>query len=137
MLMYLSEILLHGSFTHICVKDHDPFFFSQKSTVTQNAGSIEFFTALVQSVETSQSELLELTEEKQKLVERQAEGLIKDLEQEITVLKRSDTQLEQLLFTEDHLRLLEVSLSLSLSLSPMLSLFSLSAKILTDKYFPC
>lgn len=108
--------------THIfIVMDHGTFFFSQKSTVTENTDSIEAFSALVHFIQTSQSELLELTEKKQKLVERQAERLIKDLEQEITLLKQRDTQLEQLLLTEDHIHLLQVnsvSLSLSLSLLP-------------------
>ncbi|KAK3567200.1 hypothetical protein QTP86_013005 [Hemibagrus guttatus] len=47
-------------------------------------------------------------EEKQKAAERQAEGLIKELEQEITVLKRRDTELEQLSHTEEHLHLLQI-----------------------------
>ncbi|KAF4089044.1 hypothetical protein AMELA_G00061940 [Ameiurus melas] len=46
-------------------------------------------------------------EEKQKAAERQAEGLIQELEQEITVLKR-DTELEQLSHTEEHLHLLQI-----------------------------
>ncbi|XP_055761880.1 E3 ubiquitin-protein ligase TRIM39-like isoform X4 [Salvelinus fontinalis] len=39
--------------------------------------------------------------------ERQAEGLIKELEQEITELQRRSTELEQLSHTEDHLYLLQ------------------------------
>ncbi|KAG7327965.1 hypothetical protein KOW79_007909 [Hemibagrus wyckioides] len=76
--------------------------------VSKNAGSIENFSALVDCIQKSQSELLELTEKKQKLVENHAEELIKDLEQEITVLKRRDTELEQLLNNEDHLHLLKI-----------------------------
>uniref|UniRef100_A0A674E035 E3 ubiquitin-protein ligase TRIM39-like n=1 Tax=Salmo trutta TaxID=8032 RepID=A0A674E035_SALTR len=49
----------------------------------------------------------DVIEEKQKAVERQAEGLIKDLEQEITELKRRSTDLKQLSQTEDHLQLLQ------------------------------
>ncbi|XP_049338028.1 pyrin-like [Astyanax mexicanus] len=51
-------------------------------------------------------------EEKRKAAERQAEDLIKDLEQEITELKRRDTELEQLSHTEDHLHLLQIFPSL-------------------------
>ncbi|KAL7880913.1 hypothetical protein SRHO_G00031670 [Serrasalmus rhombeus] len=51
-------------------------------------------------------------EEKQKAAERQAEEFIKELEQEITELKRRDTELEQLSHTEDHLHLLQVYPSL-------------------------
>uniref|UniRef100_A0A4W4EJK0 Uncharacterized protein n=1 Tax=Electrophorus electricus TaxID=8005 RepID=A0A4W4EJK0_ELEEL len=75
------------------------------------ADSVEVFTTLIRSIERSQAELLQVMEEKQKAAERRAEGLIKDLEQEITDLKRRDTELEQLSHTEDHLHLLQVTLS--------------------------
>uniref|UniRef100_A0A674F3U8 Uncharacterized protein n=1 Tax=Salmo trutta TaxID=8032 RepID=A0A674F3U8_SALTR len=53
------------------------------------------------------AELIEVIEEKQKAAERQAEGIIKELEQEITELQRRSTELEQLSHTEDHLHLLQ------------------------------
>ncbi|XP_053349222.1 E3 ubiquitin-protein ligase TRIM39-like isoform X1 [Clarias gariepinus] len=59
-----------------------------------------------------QAELLGVMEEKQKAAERQAEEFIKDLEQEITELKRRNTELEQLSHTEDHLHLLQIYPSL-------------------------
>ncbi|XP_076849603.1 E3 ubiquitin-protein ligase TRIM39-like isoform X2 [Brachyhypopomus gauderio] len=80
----------------------------KKSTEREIADSIEVFTALVRSIERSQAELLQMMEEKQKAAERQAEGLIKDLEQEITELKRRDSELEQLSHTEDHIHLLQI-----------------------------
>uniref|UniRef100_A0A8C2C1A7 Si:ch211-216p19.6 n=1 Tax=Cyprinus carpio TaxID=7962 RepID=A0A8C2C1A7_CYPCA len=51
-------------------------------------------------------------EQKQTAAETQAEELIKELEQEITELERRNTELEQLSHTEDHLHLLQVSVSL-------------------------
>ena len=63
----------------------------------------------MRSIESNQAELIEVIEEKQKSAERQAEGLINDLEQEITELQRRSTELEQLSHTEDHLDLLQVS----------------------------
>ncbi len=54
-----------------------------------------------------------MMEQKQKAAETQAEELIKELEQEITELKRRNTELEQLSHTEDHLHILQVSVSLS------------------------
>ncbi|XP_060731466.1 tripartite motif-containing protein 29-like [Tachysurus vachellii] len=86
---------------------------SKRSTEKEKADSIEVFTALIRSIERSQAELLEVMEEKQKAAETQAEGLIKELEQEISVLKRRDTELEQLSHTEEHLHLLQVSVPLS------------------------
>ncbi|XP_060781474.1 E3 ubiquitin-protein ligase TRIM21-like [Neoarius graeffei] len=81
---------------------------SKRSTEKEKADSVEVFTALIRSIERSQAELLEVMEEKQRAAERQAEGLIKELKQEITVLKRRDTELEQLSHTEEHLHLLQI-----------------------------
>ncbi|XP_036453533.1 E3 ubiquitin-protein ligase TRIM39-like [Colossoma macropomum] len=85
---------------------------SKKSTEDEIAGGVEVFTALICSIERRQAELLGVMEEEQKAAERQAEHLIKELEQEITELKRRDTELEQLSHTEDHLHLLQISPSL-------------------------
>ncbi|XP_051755591.1 E3 ubiquitin/ISG15 ligase TRIM25-like isoform X2 [Ctenopharyngodon idella] len=82
---------------------------SKKSTTERNkANKVELFADLIHSIERCQNELLEVMEQKQKAAETQAEELIKELEQEITELKRRDTELEQLLHTEDHLHLLQV-----------------------------
>ncbi|XP_066577894.1 E3 ubiquitin-protein ligase TRIM39 [Amia ocellicauda] len=68
---------------------------------------MQVFRALVCSIERSQAELLELIEEKQRAVERRAEGLIEELEREITELQRRRTKLEQLSHTEDHIHFLQ------------------------------
>ncbi|XP_027034142.2 E3 ubiquitin-protein ligase TRIM39-like [Tachysurus fulvidraco] len=81
---------------------------NKRSTEKEKADSVEVFTALIRSIERSQAELLEVMEEKQKAAEMQAEGLIKELEQEISVLKRRNTELEQLSHTEEHLHLLQI-----------------------------
>uniref|UniRef100_A0A672RXB8 B30.2/SPRY domain-containing protein n=1 Tax=Sinocyclocheilus grahami TaxID=75366 RepID=A0A672RXB8_SINGR len=47
-------------------------------------------------------------EEQQKAAEKQAEDLIKELQQEISDLKKRNTELEQLSHTDDHLHLLQV-----------------------------
>uniref|UniRef100_A0A672T5K1 E3 ubiquitin-protein ligase TRIM39-like n=1 Tax=Sinocyclocheilus grahami TaxID=75366 RepID=A0A672T5K1_SINGR len=68
-------------------------------------------TALRQVVqhfkEKSGAELLEKMEAKQKAAEKQEEELIEELQQEITELKRRDSELEQLSHTEDHLQLIQ------------------------------
>ena len=86
---------------------------SKRDAEREISDSIQAFTALVRSIEKSQAELIEVIEEKQKAAEKQAEGLIQDLEQEITELKRRSTELEQLSHTEDHLHLLQSFPSLS------------------------
>uniref|UniRef100_A0A673IPM1 B30.2/SPRY domain-containing protein n=1 Tax=Sinocyclocheilus rhinocerous TaxID=307959 RepID=A0A673IPM1_9TELE len=52
-------------------------------------------------------------EEQQKAAEKQAEDLIKELQQEITDLKKRNTELEQISHTDDHLHLLQVCQHLS------------------------
>ncbi|XP_073667836.1 erythroid membrane-associated protein-like [Paramisgurnus dabryanus] len=69
---------------------------------------------MIRSIERCQTELLEMMEEEQKAVEKQDEGLIKDLEQEITELKWRDSELEKITHSEDHLHLIQVNVSLSL-----------------------
>ncbi|XP_053538871.1 E3 ubiquitin-protein ligase TRIM39 [Ictalurus punctatus] len=88
---------------------------SKRNTEKEKSDSIEVFTALIRSIERSQAELLEVMEEKQKAAEKQAEGLIKELEQEIDELKRRDTELEQLSHTDDHLHLLQIYPSLCIA----------------------
>ncbi|KAL0970040.1 hypothetical protein UPYG_G00236340 [Umbra pygmaea] len=86
---------------------------NRRSAEQEIEGSVIVFRALMCSIERIQSELIEVIKEKQKVAERRAEGLIKDLEQEITDLKRRSSELEQLSHTEDHLHLLQSFPSLS------------------------
>ncbi|KAM4614753.1 E3 ubiquitin-protein ligase TRIM21-like [Polymixia lowei] len=80
---------------------------SKEDTTREIADSVEVFTALMISIERNQAELIETIEEKQKSTEKKAEGLIKELEQEISELMKRSTELEQLSHTEDHLHLLQ------------------------------
>ncbi|XP_060771720.1 E3 ubiquitin-protein ligase TRIM39-like [Neoarius graeffei] len=85
---------------------------NKKNTEKEKADSVKVFSALMCCIERSQTELLKVMEEKQKAAEMQAEEFIKELEQEITELKRRNTELEQLSHTEDHLHLLQIYPSL-------------------------
>ncbi|XP_068459398.1 E3 ubiquitin-protein ligase TRIM21-like isoform X2 [Clinocottus analis] len=76
------------------------------------AGGVQVFTALKESVERSQAELIHTIKEKQRKTEKQAEGFIKELEQEICELKKRSTEVEQLSLSEDHLHLLQSSRTL-------------------------
>ncbi|XP_041717527.1 E3 ubiquitin-protein ligase TRIM39-like isoform X1 [Coregonus clupeaformis] len=80
---------------------------SKRDAEREIADSVKVFTALVRSIEKNQADLIEVIEKKQKAAEMQAEGLIKELEQEITELNRRSTELEQLSHTEDHLHLVQ------------------------------
>ncbi|XP_039516907.1 E3 ubiquitin-protein ligase TRIM39-like isoform X2 [Pimephales promelas] len=71
----------------------------------EESSSIELFTDLIRSFERCQSDQLKMMEEQQKAAEKQAEDLIKEINQEITELKR-------LSHTDDHLHLIQMCSSL-------------------------
>ncbi|KAL4009528.1 hypothetical protein ACER0C_003380 [Sarotherodon galilaeus] len=73
----------------------------------QKVEGVQVFTALKESVERCLKELIKEIEDKQETTEKQAEGLIKDLEQEISELMERSSEVEQLSRSEDHLHLLQ------------------------------
>ncbi|XP_037623871.1 zinc finger protein RFP-like [Sebastes umbrosus] len=77
------------------------------------ADGVQVFTALKESVERSQAELIDTIKEKQRKTEKQAEGFIKELEQEISELKKRSTEVVKLSRSEDHLHLLQSFTSLN------------------------
>ncbi|XP_029311282.1 E3 ubiquitin-protein ligase TRIM39 [Cottoperca gobio] len=70
--------------------------------------SIQLVSELVRSIQKTQAELVLAIEEKQRQTERWAEGLIAELEQEITELNRRNTDLEKVART-DHIHFLKVT----------------------------
>ncbi|XP_051947096.1 E3 ubiquitin-protein ligase TRIM39-like [Xyrauchen texanus] len=83
-----------------------------RNTEEEKSSSVEMFTALIRSIERCQTEVVEMLEEKQKAAEKQAEDLIKELEQEINELKRRNSELAQISHTKDNLDLLQIYSSL-------------------------
>ncbi|KAJ4944986.1 hypothetical protein JOQ06_013525, partial [Pogonophryne albipinna] len=59
------------------------------------AEGVQVFTALKASVERGQANLINTIKEKQKTTENQAEDFIKELEQEISELKKRSSEVEQ------------------------------------------
>ncbi|XP_047431508.1 E3 ubiquitin-protein ligase TRIM21-like [Mugil cephalus] len=90
---------------------------SQEDAEIEAAASVQVFTALVQSVERGLAQLIDTIVEKQKATERQAEGFIKELEEEISELMKRSSEVEQLSHNEDHLHFLQ-SYSSSLNTAP-------------------
>ncbi|XP_038561858.1 E3 ubiquitin-protein ligase TRIM21-like [Micropterus salmoides] len=80
---------------------------SKEDADREIAGGVQVFSALKESVERSQAELIDTIKEKQRETEKQAEGFIKELEQEISELKKRSSEVEQLSRSEDHLHLLQ------------------------------
>ncbi len=71
--------------------------------------SERIFTELIRTIERSCSEVIQMIRDREKAEVRRAEGLSKQLQQEIEDLRRKDTELKQLLHTDDHIHFLEVT----------------------------
>ncbi|XP_026882639.2 tripartite motif-containing protein 16-like isoform X2 [Electrophorus electricus] len=69
--------------------------------------SERIFTELICSIEKKCCEVRELIRDQEKTELSRAEELLDQLEQEIAVLKRRDTEMEQLSHTEDHIHFLQ------------------------------
>lgn len=67
---------------------------------------MQVFSELVRSIQKAQAELVLVIEEKQRQTERWAEGLVAELEQEISELKTRHTDLENVART-DHIHFLK------------------------------
>ncbi|XP_041867822.1 E3 ubiquitin-protein ligase TRIM21-like [Melanotaenia boesemani] len=80
---------------------------SKDAADIETAEGIQVFTALMESVRRGLEELIEEIQYKQKTKEKQAKDFIKDLEQEIYELMKRNSEVEQLLCSEDHLNLLQ------------------------------
>ncbi|XP_048099924.1 tripartite motif-containing protein 16-like isoform X2 [Alosa alosa] len=74
----------------------------KSSAQTAVEDSERIFTEMIRSIERRRSEVTELIRAQEKAEVSWAEGLLKQLEQEIAELKRRDAELEQLAHTEDH-----------------------------------
>ncbi|XP_070768397.1 E3 ubiquitin-protein ligase TRIM39-like isoform X1 [Enoplosus armatus] len=81
--------------------------FSKENADREIAEGVRIFTTLMKSVERGMNELIDIVEENQSMIEKQAEDFIKELEQEISELMKSRTEVEQLSLSDDHLHLLQ------------------------------
>lgn len=87
-------------FQHLCLN-------FQASAKKEMDESMQVFSELVRSIQRAQAELVVAIEEKQRQTERRAQGLISELEQEISELKRRNADLENVART-DHIHFLQV-----------------------------
>ncbi|KAL0984422.1 hypothetical protein UPYG_G00141260 [Umbra pygmaea] len=75
--------------------------------------SEKIFTQLIRSIERRRSELKERIRAQEKAEVSWAEGLLEQLEQEVSELRRRDVELKQVSQTEDHIQFLQVLPSIS------------------------
>ncbi|XP_047435551.1 nuclear factor 7, ovary-like isoform X2 [Mugil cephalus] len=80
---------------------------SKDAADREKAEGVQVFTALKESVERGLDQLIKEIEDKQKTTEKEAEGFIKDLEQEVFQLMKRSSEVKQLSRSEDHLHLLQ------------------------------
>ncbi|XP_055076242.2 tripartite motif-containing protein 16 isoform X1 [Misgurnus anguillicaudatus] len=83
------------------------------STQTAVEDCEKMFTELIRSIERSRSEVTQLIRDQEKDAVSQAEGLLKQLQQEIADLKRRNTDLEKLSYTDNDIHFLQSLSSLS------------------------
>ena len=76
------------------------------------ADGVQVLTALMRCIEKQWEDFDQTVKEKLKSTEKQAEGLIKQLEQEIEDLTNRSSEVKQLTHTEDHLHFLQTFTSL-------------------------
>uniref|UniRef100_W5KPS2 B box-type domain-containing protein n=1 Tax=Astyanax mexicanus TaxID=7994 RepID=W5KPS2_ASTMX len=73
--------------------------------------SEKIFTEMIRSIEKKRSEVMELIRDQEETGLSEAEELLEKLEQQISDLKRKNTELNQLSQTEDHISFLQVSIT--------------------------
>ncbi|XP_056444980.1 E3 ubiquitin-protein ligase TRIM39-like [Gadus chalcogrammus] len=76
------------------------------------ADGVQVLTALMRCIEKCQDDLNQMVKERLKSTEKQAEDLIKELEQEIEDLTNRSSEVKQLSHTKDHLHFLQAFRSL-------------------------
>ncbi|TDH16595.1 hypothetical protein EPR50_G00021650 [Perca flavescens] len=76
-------------------------------------GAVCVFSKLISSLEQCQAEILEVVEMSRRAAEHQAQGLLRELEEEIAELKNRSTELSQLALTEDYVFFLKLFPTLS------------------------
>lgn len=86
---------------------------NKASAQKEIAESVQVFSDLVRSIQKTQAELVCVIEEKQRQTEQWADGLISDLEQEISELQRRHSDLENVART-DHINFLKSFPALSI-----------------------
>ncbi|XP_029613439.1 E3 ubiquitin/ISG15 ligase TRIM25-like isoform X2 [Salmo trutta] len=79
----------------------------KRSAQTAVEESERIFTELVHSIDKRRSEIKEFIRAQEKAEVSRAEGLLKQLEQDVAELKRREAELEQLSHTEDHIHFLQ------------------------------
>ncbi|XP_033985516.1 E3 ubiquitin-protein ligase TRIM39-like isoform X2 [Trematomus bernacchii] len=91
---------------------------SEKDADREITEGVQVLTALMESVERGLNQLIDTVRMKQKTTEGQAKTFIKDLEQEISKLKKRSAEIKRLSHCDDHLNFLQGVQSLKIQHRP-------------------
>ncbi|XP_075967428.1 zinc finger protein RFP-like [Anarhichas minor] len=80
---------------------------SKEAADREMADGAQVFTALIQTLEKHQAEVIGMIEVKHKMTEKQVKGFTEELEQELSELTERRTEVEQLSRSKDHLHFLQ------------------------------
>ncbi|XP_060927538.1 E3 ubiquitin-protein ligase TRIM39-like [Limanda limanda] len=86
---------------------------SQVDSEKEEQAAVQVFTELIQSIQTSQAELVEAIQQRHRGIKQKGEELLKELRREVTELKSRSSQLEHLSQSQDHYHFLQSFLTLS------------------------
>ncbi|KAI9532644.1 hypothetical protein NQZ68_030586, partial [Dissostichus eleginoides] len=86
---------------------------SKEEAERELRGCVELFNSLKETLESRQAEIMDTIKEKQRETEEQAEGFIKELEQDISKLTKRSSEVSQLSRSEDHPHLIRSFSSLN------------------------
>ncbi|XP_060937368.1 E3 ubiquitin-protein ligase TRIM39-like [Limanda limanda] len=79
----------------------------------EEQATVQVFTELIQSIQTSQAELVEAIQQRHRGIKQKGEEFLKELRREVTELKSRSSQLEHLSQSQDHYRFLQSFQTLS------------------------
>ncbi|XP_041668912.1 E3 ubiquitin-protein ligase TRIM47-like [Cheilinus undulatus] len=80
---------------------------SRENTDKKIASGVQILTELKEAVERNQAMMVEKMEQEHRVTEKKAEGYIKEIEQEISDLRKRSAEVKQLSYSEDHLHFLQ------------------------------
>ncbi|XP_041640570.1 E3 ubiquitin-protein ligase TRIM21-like [Cheilinus undulatus] len=85
----------------------DSVHLSKEAADREITEGVRVFTALKESAERGQAQLINTIQDKHKTTEKQAQAFIQELEQEICQLMKTSAEVEQLSRSKDHLHLIQ------------------------------
>ncbi|XP_060935509.1 zinc finger protein RFP-like [Limanda limanda] len=80
---------------------------SQVDSEKEEQAAVQVFTELIQSIQTSQAELVEAIQQSHRGIKQKGEEVLKELRKEVTELKSRSSQLEHLSQSQDHYHFLQ------------------------------